>query len=164
MINIFRACKDGLCQLVDQINQLTYDEYTRPIELLGGSTIGAHTRHIVELYQQLQTGYDSAVIDYDNRKRNSEIEKNVDTAAESIAMIIANLERKNKALYVRSLYQGDGQPIESTYLREMVYNIEHCVHHQAMIKIGFLELGRSLKNVNFGVAQSTVNYRKQCAQ
>ena len=50
--------------------------------------------------------------------------------------------------------------VESTLERELVYNIEHAVHHMAMIKIGLRQIAPEiLIDKNFGVAQSTVNNR-----
>jgi hypothetical protein len=46
----------------------------------------------------------------------------------------------------------------------LMYNIEHCVHHQAIIKIAFLFLGKQEFVESFGVAKSTIKYRNQCVQ
>ena len=54
--------------------------------------------------------------------------------------------------------------IESNYYRELMYNIEHCIHHQAIIKIALLHLGKTEIVENFGIAKSTIEYRRQCAQ
>jgi hypothetical protein len=43
----------------------------------------------------------------------------------------------------------------------MVYNIEHCIHHQALIKVALNEMeANHLINKNFGIAPSTIQYRK----
>jgi len=57
--------------------------------------------------------------------------------------------------------------MNSSYFRELQYNIEHAIHHMAIIKIA---IGACFTEVelpaNFGVAYSTVRYQKQlaCAQ
>ena len=54
--------------------------------------------------------------------------------------------------------------IETTILRELVYNIEHAVHHMAMIKIGVREAAPYLVlPSNFGVAVSTIRHKQQTA-
>lgn len=54
--------------------------------------------------------------------------------------------------------------IQSNYYRELLYNLEHCIHHQALIKVAVLQFENVLLNENFGVARSTIEYRKQCVQ
>jgi hypothetical protein len=44
--------------------------------------------------------------------------------------------------------------------RELVYNIEHVVHHMALVKIGLKELLPDLDLPDdFGVAVSTIRYQ-----
>lgn len=162
--SIFIEGKTVLTQLIDAINMLTLDEYTQKIELMSNSTIGEHTRHIIELFQQLQSGYESGNINYDARKREIRIQTDVDYAVESIATIISHLELPNKKIGLSSVYNNNEEIIESNYYRELMYNIEHCIHHQAIIKIGLLSLDSFHINDNFGVAKSTIIYREQCAQ
>ena len=155
--------KKVLLQLIKSINQLNFDEYTCKIELLSTSSIGEHTRHIIELFQQLLNGYDDALIDYEQRNRNITIQENIDYAIECIANIISNLGKENKNIQINSLYNNTSQ-IESNYNRELLYNIEHCIHHLAIIKIGLLSMGIKITDKNFGLAKSTIIYKKKCVQ
>jgi hypothetical protein len=41
--------------------------------------------------------------------------------------------------------------------------LEHCIHHQALIKVAVLQ-SAIFCEWKFGVARSTIEYRKQCAQ
>lgn len=156
--------RDVLMQLVDCINQLNFDEYTQKINLLSNSTIGEHTRHVIELFEQLLSGYETGNINYDARKRDIRIQENIDFASESIANIIKRLERNNKHLLLTTLYNNQEMSIDSTYYRELMYNIEHCIHHQVIIKIGLLHFDKTEIAENFGVAKSTIEYRKECVQ
>jgi uncharacterized damage-inducible protein DinB len=156
--------KNVLMQLLEAISSLTYDEYTQKINLLSNSTIGEHTRHIIELFQQLLKGYETTLIDYDKRERNIEIQDNIDYAVESIANIISALEKENKPLKLHTELNSNKIEIESNYFRELIYNIEHCIHHQAILKIAFLYLEKEEILDNFGVAKSTIKYREQCAR
>lgn len=153
-----------LIQLIDSINQLTYDEYTQKIGLLSNATIGEHTRHIIELFQQLLVGYESKNINYDKRKRDIRIQENVDFAIECIANVIQGLEKDNKTLYLTTLYNNQDIITITNYHRELMYNIEHCIHHQALIKIAFLYFEKTNIDENFRVAKSTIEYREQGIQ
>jgi len=60
---------------------------------------------------------------------------------------------------------GKTVKVDTTFNRELLYAIEHTVHHMAIIKIGML---LNYPNVtvpeNFGVAESTIQYKTSCAQ
>jgi uncharacterized damage-inducible protein DinB len=162
--SIILEAKAVLMQLIESINALSFDEYTQKINLLSNSTIGEHSRHIIELFQQLLLGYEEAIVDYDHRKRNIEIQENIDCAVECIANIICNLKKENKNLKIHTELNNNESVIESNYYRELMYNIEHCVHHQAIIKIAFLSLGKHELLENYGVAKSTIKYKAQYVQ
>lgn len=156
--------RDVLMQLVNCIHQLNYDEYTQKINLLSNSTIGEHTRHIIELFEQLLSGYETGNINYDSRKRDIRIQESIDFATESIANIIKRLVRNDKQLLLTTLYNNHEMSIYSNYYRELMYNIEHCIHHQVIIKTALLHFDKFEIDENFGVAKSTIGYRKQCVQ
>jgi hypothetical protein len=47
--------------------------------------------------------------------------------------------------------------IESTLARELLYNLEHAIHHMALIRVGLnLRFKYVLYQDNFGVAYSTL--------
>jgi hypothetical protein len=63
----------------------------------------------------------------------------------------------------------DDQSVESitistNYYREIAYNLEHTIHHMALIRVGLNEVSGIQLPDDFGVASSTVKHRKQCAQ
>ena len=147
------------------LQQLTkHNSYTNPCAALSQATIGQHTRHIIELYQCLQTGYHAGAIYYDNRKRNPLYENDIAAAIEAIREIQQHLEQSNKELSIFSSTDDQVVCISSNYYREVLYNLEHCIHHQALIKVALL----SIKNIQiaegFGMAPSTLQHRQACAQ
>lgn len=156
--------KHVLLQLSELLQQLNIDEYTEKIPLLSYSSIGEHTRHIIELFQQLYKGYEQGLVNYDARERELLLQSNIDYAVESIACIVSNLCIANKAIEIQTLYLNEEHSIQSNYQRELMYNIEHCIHHQAIIKIAINILGIPYADEHFGVAKSTIAYKKQCAQ
>ncbi len=153
-----------LKELSDLLSQLTNDDFSCPCHGLSNATIGEHTRHIIELFQCLENQYESGVINYDSRKRDYAIQTCTETAKKAIESISSNLEKPNKKLFLQQMIDGEILETESNYNRELLYNLEHCIHHQALIKVAVLQNDALTIDENFGVARSTIEYRKQCAQ
>lgn len=161
---LIASIQNTLKELSNLVRQLSDDEYTCPCQGLSGATIGEHTRHIIEMFQCLENHYESGVVNYDLRQRNYQIQTDTSFANECILSIKNQLEKPNKNLHLQQNVDGENFLIESNYHRELLYNLEHCIHHQALIKVAILQNDKITVDENFGVARSTIEYRKQCAQ
>lgn len=166
-MELFSAIKKSFEQLSDVLDHLTVHQYTSPSENLSRATIGQHMRHIIELYQCLMQGYDTGIVCYDHRKRDITIETSKALASQLLTEILSSINRKNKELKLES-WHGDTNPsivsLPTNYYRELMYNLEHSVHHMALIRVGLKELSKEPVSENFGVASSTIRYKQQCAQ
>ncbi len=158
------SIKKTLNELNDLLSQLTNEEYTKPCFGLSNATIGEHTRHIIEMFQCLNNQYHCGIVNYDNRKRDAKIQSNTDFAKLTIEAVINQLYKPNKPLQLQQIVDGEELLIESNYNRELLYNLEHCIHHQALIKVAVLQKESIIIDANFGVARSTIEYRNQCVQ
>ncbi len=158
------AIQKTLHELSNLVSKLSDDEYCLPCYDLSNATIGEHTRHIIEMFQCLENQYENGVVNYDNRKRDYLIQTNTAFAKESIEIILNQIDRPNKKLQLQQIVDGEELLIESNYHRELLYNLEHCIHHQALIKVAIIQSATVEIDENFGVARSTIEYRKQCAQ
>lgn len=153
-----------LSELTTLLSQLSDEDYTAPCFGLSNATIGEHTRHIIEMFQCLEKQYDSAIINYDNRKRDLRIQSETTFAAQMIREVSQALDKPNKSLQLQQSVDSETLLIDSNYERELLYNLEHCIHHQALIKVAVLQNNNITLDENFGVARSTIEYRKQCVQ
>jgi hypothetical protein len=154
-------------QLSETLNQLTNEEYMQPSRILLRATIGQHVRHIIELFQCLEKGYDEGIVNYEKRKRDYQIETNKELAAALLKSVYQNVERPNKEIVLEAEDYCDTMEvasIPSNYYRELAYNLEHTIHHMALIRVGVNEVSSIELPDEFGVAYSTIKYRKQCAQ
>ena len=154
-------------QLSETLNQLSNEEYVQPSRILLKATIGQHVRHIIELFQCLGKGYDEGIVNYEQRKRDYQIETNRELASGLLKEIYQNIERPNKEIVLEAEDYSDIMEvvsIPSNYYRELAYNLEHTIHHMALIRVGVNEVSSIELPDEFGVAYSTVKYRKQCAQ
>ncbi|MBP6286709.1 MAG: DinB family protein [Ferruginibacter sp.] len=165
MTSIFNKAKEALNEIVAVLDQLPgQEQYSAPCASLSNATIGQHTRHVIELYQCLLAGYAGGVVNYDDRKRNRLYENDKNEAIAAIREIQDKLEQADKPLQVVCEAAGDNTVIASNYNREVLYNLEHCIHHQALIRVALISTGSVLVPDQFGVAPSTIQYRRQCAQ
>ena len=154
-------------QLSETLNQLSNEEYIRSSRILLNATIGQHVRHIIELFQCLEKGYDEGIVNYEKRKRDYQIETNKELAAALLKAVYQNIERPNKEIILEAEDYYDTMEIvsiPSNYYRELAYNLEHTIHHMALIRVGVNEVSSVKLPGEFGVAYSTVKYRNQCAQ
>ena len=162
-----KAINNVFLQLTASVGQLTDEQYVHPCQTLTGATIGKHVRHVIELFQSLQNGYEHGIVNYDSRKRDIRIENEKQLALSLLNEIRAGLNKKDKDLSLETSYDEDSGEvvfIKTNYNREIVYNLEHAIHHMALIRIGINEVSSVELPENFGVAPSTIRYRQECAQ
>ena len=162
--------KEIFNQLKSLLVLMDEDDYNTKIKVLSYSTVGQHVRHVIEFFQCFMLGYNVGVIDYDDRSRNVLIEESKHLAIQILDEIVAslNLLDQKRKLQLKVQYNSDGGviQIDTTVGRELAYNMEHAIHHMAIIKIGLKAFVPSIVlPSNFGVAYSTLQYQqKQCVQ
>ena len=157
--------KENLFQLRELLQMISLENYTQKSDVLSGSSVGEHIRHVLEFYLLLVSGSFSGIISYDKRQRDILIEEDPHFAIRTIDRLIEGIETLDVNLGVK--FEGDyttdgsGQNyMQSSVGRELAYCIEHSIHHQAIIKAGFIAMGLSgLTGEHFGVAYSTIRYR-----
>ncbi len=161
------AVNSVFIQLSGTLEQLSDEQYAQPSSHLLNNAIGQHVRHIIELFQCLELGYDINNNNYEKRKRDKLIETNKQLATQLLVTIHARLDRPDKPLLLEANYDElDSRTVTITtnYYRELAYNLEHTIHHMALIRIGLNEISSIRIPENFGVASATIQYRKKCAQ
>lgn len=159
--NVFGQLAGSLCQLKSR-------EYAQPSQALSGHTVGQHVRHIIELFQCLQNGYEAGIVNYEKRKRDKTIENDPALACQLLEQILARLSRPDKPLVLEASYDDQTTlPIvlSTNYYREIAYNLEHTIHHMALIRIGIRDNNSQLVLPDgYGIASSTIKHRRECAQ
>jgi hypothetical protein len=156
-----------LYQMEQLLLTLTDAQYGKQLRVLSNATLGQHTRHILEFFIELNTGYETGLVNYDNRKRDYSIETSRARAIKQINSLISGLKKEDKMLTLAADYGRDMDCtvlVSTNYQRELVYNSEHMVHHMALLRIGIQAQSGICLPEEFGVALSTIKYRKSCAQ
>ncbi len=157
--------KNTLTELAFVLQNLEDNKYNQSCTLLNNGSIGQHCRHIIEFFYCMLAGYENGEFSYDNRKRDLNLETDAKLAIEGISQIILQLEKADKKLQSNYLIDEKVILIDTSYNRELAFNLEHCIHHQALIRIAIENLTDMKLPQNFGVSPSTVYYRESlCAQ
>ncbi|MEL6558991.1 MAG: DinB family protein [Bacteroidota bacterium] len=168
-MNLKVAASDLLDQLEGIIDQISNDDFKKPLEILSDSSIGQHVRHTLEFFICLMDASNEGIINYDKRKHDKYIQEDKALAVsviKSIKEFIAKVE-DNKSLSLEMEYGVSDTEVETSvvptnYERELAYNIEHAVHHMALMKVGIISrLNYVELPPYFGVASSTVRYKNQ---
>jgi hypothetical protein len=166
-MQILSTIKLAFQQLIDSIEQLTPTQYATPSSMLFQATIGQHVRHIIELFICLNKGYEKGIINYEKRERDHLIETDKAFACELLYEITHNLNKPDKTLILEANHHeltDEEMLVATSYLREVLYNLEHTIHHMALIRVGIKELANIELPSSYGVASSTIKYKKLCAQ
>jgi len=166
-LHLQQAIQKVFLQVSTALENLEPEQYILPSTCLFNATIGQHVRHIIELFIELEEGYKTGTVNYEKRKRDYLIETDKNFAIALLNRIQNDMLHPDKSLLLEAGYKDDSDELiimETNYYRELAYNLEHTVHHMAMIRIGINELSSVAVDESFGIASSTIKYRSTCAQ
>ncbi len=165
-MNFSEASKEILTQLKQAIEQIAQEDFKAPCEVLNKTSVGQHTRHTLEFFLCLKKGLETGDVNYDKRDHDPVIESDKVLSTTIIDDLIEFLDHcsENASITLSSNYDLNSnqvQTVESNLFRELAYNIEHAIHHMALIKIGLKEVAPYVEVPNhFGVAISTIKHKK----
>lgn len=159
-----------LSQMKAFLDALDTERYKEPLDIFSNSSIGQHTRHVIEFFQCLIEQAPSGIINYEKRQRNCLIEENPKHASQIIDEIVESLlsGQISSELFLETEYGEDQHTsikVPTTLDRELIYNIEHAIHHLAMIRMGLKVVAPEIElPYGFGIAPSTLKHRKRVNQ
>ncbi len=156
-------------QLLDQLKDIVLyckeEDFTKKLPELSNSTFGQHVRHTLEFFLCLYDAKNDGMVNYDNRKHDKILESDQKLAVSVIDSIQVFLEAQTEDFPISfeanySLEGDQSTKMPSSFNRELAYNIEHAIHHMALLKVA---VNQSLTYIklpeHFGVASSTVRYQ-----
>jgi hypothetical protein len=166
-MHLQKAIQHVFVQLSASLELLDDSQYVYSSKILSNASIGQHVRHIIEMFICLAEGYEQGIVNYEHRKRDVNIETKRTVAIDLLKSIYENLDKTNKCLVLQGSYNGDTNELisfDTNYYREIAYNLEHTIHHMALVKVGIREVSAIELPEGFGVASSTIKFRAACAQ
>lgn len=129
------------------------------------NSVGKHVRHILEFYELLLNSIQNSHLNYDYRQRDLVLEVDSDVAFQRISHIDRAISQLDLALPLTleaDLSVGGAKSILilTSLARELLYNVEHTIHHMALIQVAVKNALQHIElPLHFGVAYSTVQYQ-----
>ena len=163
-MTLHNAVQEVLGQVMTLISSSrpVYNQTTPMVQ----SPIGKHIRHILDHFRSLEEGLKTGIIDYTLRHRNTAMESDPDVAQATTERLIAwvgNLSNDNPSLKVIneiSVSEEESLATETNLERELIYLINHTLHHVAYASL--LANVHDVKTPNhLGIAPSTATYMRE---
>lgn len=160
-----------LRQVSDLVESLADSEYCQKPVGVVPSSIGGHLRHDLDHLESLLQGLSDGAINYDDRRRGTEVERSRTAALIALhrledRLLATEWPDLDQPLTLTSLVSPDLPPIqlESTVGRELAFVLSHTIHHNALIGVMAKLLGAPIPD-GFGYAPSTITHHrsKPCA-
>lgn len=162
--------KAATCEHIEEIiglmKQIEENDFVASPPVFFGASISKHLRHIYEFYNCLLSAEESGIVDYDSRQRDLKLEEDKEYAIQKFLELASRIkeDRTHSDLQLVSLYHYGETTFHSntSFERELIFNVEHLVHHLAIIKQGIITNFQNIElSENFGVARSTLDYRQK---
>ena len=130
--------------------------------------VGPHIRHVSDHIHAFLDGVANSEIDYNFRTRNSETERDAAHALQLVQSQQAKLLQVQESAIAHSVRvhseigfeQSQSGYFQSSIAREMLYLINHTIHHAAYVKLNLRHAGIALP-AHIGLAPCTLTFARQ---
>ncbi len=159
------AVKDVLQQGCIFLEGIGDETYARPLEGEFTASFGAHYRHVLDHFLCLAEGIRTGQVNYDQRRRNPQLESSVTCARLTTEDLIDEfrglsseiLQRACAVTYSVGYGETEAEAVRSNLAREVIFCVGHAIHHYAILRILCAGVGLKLPH-EFGVAPSTLKH------
>lgn len=185
--HVIRGNIEAIHQGIDLISALSDEQYVHIASPYVSSSIGAHFRHVVDMYNALMVkvakesnGQTAGIVDYDIRRRGALIEERRDIAIEElqslerwITQLVDNapescdldtsVSPKWQPILVKNevtLSDSHSVIVESSLIRELIFVGSHAVHHYALIQV-IAKLQGVVLSGSLGIAPATATFLRE---
>lgn len=164
------AVKDVLQQGCIFLDRVGDEKYGCPLESPVGekpALLGAHYRHVLDHFLCLAEGIRTGQVNYDQRRRNAQLESSVTCARLVTEGLIDELgglsgeifQRECAVTYSVGYGEAEAEAVRSNLAREVMFCVGHAIHHYAILRLLCAGVGMQLP-YEFGVAPSTLKHLK----
>jgi hypothetical protein len=155
------------CSLLDRVAD---EVYARPLGGVFGGSLGAHYRHVLEHFVCLIEGIRTGEVNYDQRRRDPQLERSVEQARIVTEALIGQfrtllpdvLQQECVVTYRVGYGETGEEAVASNVAREVMFCVGHAIHHYAILKLLCAGAGVGLP-YEFGIAPSTLKHLEETA-
>src|SRR5258708_16589795 len=163
------AVNDVLQQGCVFLDRIVDETYARPLEGPAeekpAASLGAHYRHVIGQFLCLAEGIRTGQVNYDERRRNPQLEGSVTCARLVTEGLIdelgclsrETLQRDCAVTYSVGYGETEAEAVRSNLAREVMFVCGHAIHHYAILKLLCAGVGVKLP-YEFGIAPSTLKH------
>jgi uncharacterized damage-inducible protein DinB len=158
---------DAFAEVVERLSDLDY--LARPSTGVSGS-IGAHVRHCVDHVNALLDRTAEGEMTYDDRQRDTALEQDRTLSAvtlRNLAVRVREMAPRTSdvpiALWTMLDRRGTRARVRTSLGRELVFVLQHTIHHEAVVAVLLAGRGRVLPG-HFGLAPSTPSASEAAVQ
>ena len=159
------AVRDVLRQGSVFLARVSDEIYARPLEGEFAASLGAHYRHVLDHFLCLAEGIRTGRVNYDQRRRNPQVENSVTCARlitdglidELGGLSHETLQMECSVTYSVAYGKSEENAVRSNVAREVMFCVGHAIHHYAILKLLCAGVGVTLP-YEFGIAPSTLKH------
>lgn len=166
--NLVESNVQALDMTVDLLSSLPADRLVQIQRPYFESSLGKHIRHVLDHYICFQRDFSKGLIDYDQRQRDCQLEKDKDYMLSRIKQLrqfllsitsSSQVDQPLQVLMCNDVDTPSGDTTESTLGRELQFLQGHSVHHFALMAAMLRFSGDNVDH-DFGIAPSTLAHEK----
>lgn len=161
--------RTALANSLEQLNAILVELEQIPKQLADNvyreANIGQHMRHVFDHMLAIKAAIEDGLVDYDRRDRGNEVETDRLMASQQLSLLrlwIQTEDFDNRKVAVASEIDCDNTQrmrFDSNLNREILYVINHTIHHAAHIKLVLAQFGINLPE-HIGIAPGTASYNR----
>jgi uncharacterized damage-inducible protein DinB len=151
-------CLAELSTVIERTSDVDY--IARPPGGVSGS-IGAHVRHCLDHVHAVLDRVPETTMSYDHRRRHAALEEGRHVAVAALRAAVERLEQVATRtpdgpvlLETQVDREGGRVQVASSMARELVFVLQHTIHHQALVALLLAGRGQAVP-LTFGYAPST---------
>lgn len=162
LANALEQLSDILVELEQMPGQLADNVYKE-------ANVGQHMRHVFDHMLAIKLAIAEGLVDYDKRDRGNEVETDRFMATQQLSLLrlwIQTEDFNNHKIAVASEIDCENTQrmrFDSNLNREILYVINHTIHHAAHIKLTLAQFGINLP-AHIGIAPGTASFNRHSEQ
>lgn len=165
--------RTALANSLEQLNDILVELEQMPGQLADSvyreANVGQHIRHVFDHMLAIKLAVEEGVVDYDKRDRGNEVETDRLMASQQLSLLrlwIQTEDFDDRRVSVASeidCANTKRMHFDSNLNREILYVINHTIHHAAHIKLVLAQFGINLP-AHIGVAPGTASFNRHSTQ